>query len=156
MSLKEKIENDYVVAMKAKEAQKVSTLRMLRAAVKNAEIDKMKKFDNDSEVEAVVKGEVKKLREALETATGAGRTEMATQAEEELKILVGYLPEQMDEAAVRAVVAEKIKEMKGVNPSAPLGAGEMGRVTGEVMKILKGKADGGLVAKVVKELLAEK
>jgi uncharacterized protein YqeY len=156
MTLKEKLENDYVVAMKGKDAQKVSTLRMLRAAVKNAEIDKMKKFETDTEVEAVVKSEVKKLRESLEMATGAGRTEMATQAEEELKILATYLPEQMDEATVKSVVAEKIKEMKKVNPSAPLGAGEMGRVTGEVMKVLKGKADGGLVAKVVKELLTEK
>jgi uncharacterized protein len=148
--LKEKIESDYVVAMKAKDAQKVSTLRMLRAAVKNSEIDKMKKFDTDAEVEAVVKGEVKKLRETLETATAAGRTEMATQAEEELKILTGYLPEQMDEATVKSVVAETIKEF------GPVTIKEMGRVTGEVMRVLKGKADGGLVAKVVKELLTEK
>ena len=150
MTLKEKLENDYVAAMKGKDAQKVSTLRMLRAAIKNAEIDKMKKFENDTEVEAVVAGEVKKLRESLEMATGAGRTEMATQAEEEIKILAGYLPEQMDEAAVRSVVAEKIKELE------PVTIKEMGRVTGEVMKVLKGKADGGLVAKVVKELLAQK
>ena len=56
--LKEKLEKDYIEAMKAKEEQRVSTLRMLRAAVKNAEIDKMKKFENDSEVEAVIRTEV--------------------------------------------------------------------------------------------------
>ena len=146
--LKEKLEKDYIEAMKAKQAQKVSTLRLLRAAVKNAEIDKMKKFESDAEVEAVIKTEVKKMREALEMATAAGRTEMAEQAEIELKILVAYLPEQMDEASVRAVVAEKIKEM------GPVTIKEMGRVTGEVLKELKGKADGGLVSKIVKEILS--
>jgi len=154
--LKEKLEKDYIEAMKAKDEQRVSTLRMLRAAVKNAEIDKMKKFDNDPEVEAVIRTEVKKLRETLTMSTDANRPDLAAKAEEELKILTGYLPEQMDEAAVRAVVAEKIKEMGEANPSTPLGAGEMGRVTGEVMKILKGKADGGMVAKVIKDLLTEK
>ena len=146
--LKEKLEKDYIEAMKAKEAQKVSTLRLLRAAVKNAEIDKMKKFESDAEVEAVIKTDVKKMREALEMATAAGRTEMAEQAEVELKILVAYLPEQMDEASVRAVAAEKVKEM------GPVTIKEMGRVTGEVLKELKGKADGGLVSKIVKEILS--
>jgi uncharacterized protein len=150
MALKDKLEKDYVEAMKAKNEQKVSTLRLLRAAVKNAEIDKMKKFETDAEVEAVVKTEVKKMREALEIATGAGRTEMAKQAEEELGILLAYLPEQMDEAAVRAVVAEKVKELGEVTEK------DFGRVTGEVMKTLKGKADGALVLKAVKEFLAGK
>jgi len=148
--LKEKLEKDYIEAMKAKEEQRVSTLRMLRAAVKNAEIDKMKKFDNDSEVEAVIRTEVKKLRETLTMSTDANRPDLAAKAEEELKIITGYLPEQMDEAAIRAVVAEKIKEI------GPVTIKEMGRVTGEVMKVLKGKADGGLVAKVIKEALTEK
>ena len=156
MAIKEKLEKDYIEAMKAKEEQRVSTLRMLRAAVKNAEIDKMKKFENDSEVEAVIRTEVKKLRETLTMSTDANRPDLAAKAEEELKTLTGYLPEQMDEAAIRAVVAEKIKELEKINPSAPLGAGEMGRVTGEVMKVLKGKADGGFVAKVIKEALTEK
>jgi hypothetical protein len=91
MPLKERLEKDYIEAMKPKNEQRVSTLRLLRAAVKNAEIDKMKKFETDAEVEAVVKTEVKKMREALEIATNAGRTEMAKQAEEELEILAAYL-----------------------------------------------------------------
>ncbi len=154
--LKERIEKDYMEAMKAHDAEKVSTLRMLRAAVKNAEIDKMKKFEDDADVEAVIRTEVKKLREALELATGASREDLAEKAQTEIKALVAYLPEQMDEASVRAVVAEKIKELNAANPSAPLGAGETGRVTGEVMKILKGKADGGMVARIIKEELAGK
>ena len=141
MPLKERLEKDYIEAMKAKNEQRVSTLRLLRAAVKNAEIDKMKKFETDAEVEAVVKTEVKKMREALEIAEGA---------EEELEILAAYLPEQMDEAAVRAVVAEKVKELGEVTEK------DFGRVTGEVMKTLKGNADGALVSKVIKELLAGK
>jgi len=146
--LKEKLEKDYIEAYKAKDEQRVSTLRMLRAAVKNAEIDKMKKFEDDSEVEAVIRTEVKKLRETLAMSTDSNRLDLAAKAEEELKILAAYLPEQMDEAAIRAVVAEKIKEL------GPVTMKEMGRVTGEVMKVLKGKADGGTVAKVIKELLS--
>ena len=148
MTIRERVEADFLKAYKAKEAAAVSTLRMLRSAIKNAEIDKMKKFEDDSEVEAVIRTEVKKLREALTIATDAGRPEMIAQAEAELKVLTGYLPEQMDEAAIRAVVAEKIKAL------GPVTIKEMGRVTGEVMKVLKGKADGGLVAKVIKELLS--
>jgi uncharacterized protein YqeY len=146
--LKEKLEKDYIEAYKAKDEQRVSTLRMLRAAVKNAEIDKMKKFENDSEVEAVIRTEVKKLRETLTMSTDSNRPDLASKAEDELKILTGYLPEQMDEAAISAVVAEKIKEL------GPVTIKEMGRVTGEVMKVLKGKADGGLVAKIIKEQLS--
>jgi uncharacterized protein len=154
--LKERIDKDYMEAMKAHDAQKVSTLRMLRAAVKNAEIEKIRKFEDDADVEAVIRTEVKKLREAMQIATDAARADLAQGAETEIKILAGYLPEQLDEASVRAIVEEKIKEMEKGNPSATLGAGETGRVTGEVMKTLKGKADGGLVAKVIKELLSGK
>ncbi len=147
--LKERIEKEYLEAMKAKDAQKVSTLRVLRAAIKNAEIDKMKKFE-DAETEAVIRTEVKKMRESLELAAGAGRDDLKEQAEAELKILAAYLPEQMDEASVRAVVSEKIAALGDVTEK------DMGRVTGEVMKALKGKADGGMVAKVIKEQLAAK
>jgi len=150
MPLKERIDKEYTDAMKAKEGQKVSTLRMLRAAVKNAEIEKMKKFETDTEVEAVVRSEVKKLKEALETATSAGRSELAAKAEEELRILAAYLPEQLDEAAVRTIVRERIAALGSVTPN------EMGRVVGEVMKVAKGRADGALVSKVVSEELKGK
>jgi len=154
--LKDKIDKDYVEAMKAKDEQRVSTLRMLRAAVKNAEIEKIKKFETDAEIEAVIRTETKKLREALQLSIDAGRTDLAQKAEAELKTLAVYLPEQLDEATVKAIVAEKIKEMGEANSSAKPGAGDLGRVTGEVMKILKGKADGGMVARVIKEMLADK
>lgn len=148
--LKEKLEKDYIEAMKAKEENRVSVLRMLRAAVKNAEIDKMKKFEDDAEVEAVIRTEVKKLREALQLAADASRPDLAEKAEAEIKLMAGYLPEQMDEASVRAAVAAKIAELGEVTEK------DFGRVTGEVMKVLKGKADGGMVSKVIKELLAGK
>jgi uncharacterized protein len=147
--LKEKLEKDYIEAFKAKEADKVSVLRMLRAAVKNAEIDKMKKFE-DPDVEAVIRTEVKKLRESLQIASDASRSDLAEAAEAEIKLMASYLPEQMDEPTVRAIVAEKIKELGEVAEK------DFGRVTGEVMKVLKGKADGGMVSKVIKELLAGK
>ena len=149
MALKERIEKEYMVAMKGGKAQVVSTLRLLRAAVKNAEIDKMKKFE-DADVEAVIRTEVKKLKETLVTATQANRPGLAAQAEEELALLAAYLPEQLDESAVRAVVAEKIKALGAVTDK------DFGRVTGEVMKELKGKADGGMVSRIIKESLTVK
>jgi hypothetical protein len=122
---------------------------MLRAAIKNAEIDKMKKFE-DAEVEGVLRTETKKLRETLQIATDAGRTDMADQTKQELEIVAAYLPEQLDEAAVRVIVAEKVKALGEVTDK------DFGRVTGEVMKELKGKADGGLVSRIIKETLTEK
>ncbi len=148
MALLERIEKEYVEALKGGKAQVVSTLRMLRAAIKNAEIDKMKKFE-DPDIETVVRSEVKKLRETLETSRSAGRAELALKAEEELAILAAYLPQQLDEQSVRAVVAEKIASMGEV------GQGDFGRVMGEVMKAVKGKADGALVSRIIKETLSK-
>jgi len=149
MSIKDRIEKDYTAALKERNAPLVSTLRMLRAAVKNGEIDKMKKFE-DPEVEAVLRTEVKKLRETLQIATDAGRGETAEQAKGELEMIAAYLPEQLDEASVRAIVADKLKSLGTVTDK------DFGRVTGEVMKEIKGKADGGLVSRIIKEMLAVK
>jgi hypothetical protein len=159
MALKERIEKEYMAAMKEGKAQVVSTLRLLRAAIKNGEIDKMKKFE-DTDIEAVIRTEAKKLKETLVMATEANRPEMATQAEVELQLLAAYLPEQLDESAVRAIVAEKIKALSREAGSASGGGTltdkDFGRVTGEVMKDLKGKADGAMVSRIIKESLTVK
>jgi hypothetical protein len=148
MALKERIEKEYVAALKEGKTQVVSTLRLLRAAIKNAEIDKMKKFE-DPDVVAVIRSETKKLRETLQISTVANRTELAEQAKTELEILAAYLPEQLDEAAVRAIVADTIQSLGAVTDK------DFGRVTGEVMKELKGKADGSLVSGIIKEQLVK-
>lgn len=145
MSLTEDIQRDLVAAMKAKAETELSVLRMLRAAIKNKEIDKHDALTDD-EIVALVKTTVKQQRDAMSEFRAGGRADLVAKAESEIRILEKYLPLQMDEAAVRAVVEAKIK-------TAGATAKDFGRVMGEVMKDLKGKADGVLVGKILKETL---
>jgi len=147
MSLRTDIEARFIVAMKAKEADAVSTYRMLRAALKNAEIDKQVKELPDDQVIEVIGREVKKLRDARADYEKAGRPELTEKIDAELALLTGFLPEQLSEADVQAAVAQKAAAL-GVS-----GEAAYGRLMGEVMKDLKGKADGGTVGKAVKEFL---
>jgi len=146
MPLRTDIEQRYIEAMKAKDADKVSTYRMLRAAIKNAEIDKQAQLTDDQAVEVIGK-EVKKLRDSLADFEKAGRTDLAEKVKAELALMTGFLPEQLSEADVQKAVADKAAAL-GLS-----GEAAYGRLMGEVMKDLKGKADGGTVGKAVKEFL---
>jgi uncharacterized protein YqeY len=146
MPLRTDIEQRYIEAMKAKDADKVSTYRMLRAAIKNAEIDKQAELNDDQAVEVIGK-EVKKLRDALADFEKAGRPELAEKTKAELALMTGFLPEQLSESDVQKAVADKAAAL-GLS-----GEAAYGRLMGEVMKDLKGKADGGTVGKAVKEFL---
>ena len=146
MPLRTDIEQRYIEAMKAKDADKVSTYRMLRAAIKNAEIDKQAELNDEQAVEVIGK-EVKKLRDALADFEKAGRPELAEKTKAELALMTGFLPEQLSEADVQKAVAEKAAAL-GLS-----GEAAYGRLMGEVMKDLKGRADGGTVGKAVKEFL---
>ena len=147
MSLRSDIEQRFVEAMKAKDADRVSTYRMLRSALKNAEIDKQVKELSDDQVLEVIGREVKKLKDALADFEKAGRTELSDKTNAELALLNGFLPAQLSEDDVRAAVAQKAAAL-GLS-----GEAAYGRLMGEVMKDLKGKADGGTVGKAVKEFL---
>lgn len=146
MPLRTDIEQRYIEAMKAKDADKVSTYRMLRAAIKNAEIDKQAELNDEQAVEVIGK-EVKKLRDSLADFEKAGRVDLAEKVKSELALMTGFLPEQLSEADVQAAVASKAAAL-GLS-----GEAAYGRLMGEVMKDLKGKADGGTVGKAVKEFL---
>ncbi len=147
MSLRSDIEARFIEAMKAKDAGKVSAYRMLRSALKNAEIDKQVKELSDEQVLEIVGKEVKKLKDALSDFEKAGRTELKDQTEAELAILSAFLPAQLSDDEVLAAVAAKAAAL-GLS-----GEAAYGRLMGEVMKDLKGKADGGTVGKAVKEFL---
>ncbi len=142
MSLKQKIREDMKQAMRAKETQKLSVLRMLISAINYAQIDAKEEMDEKA-VEQVLRREAKKRREAIEAYRQGGREESAQKEEFELKIIEAYLPQQMSEEEVRA----KVKEI--------LGGQELnfGQAMGMVMKELRGKADGGLVNKIVREVV---
>lgn len=162
MSLKEKINQDFKEAFKAKEELKVSVLRMLNASIKNKEFEKRAKLSKggaaeaelekqsqltDAEVLGVLGTEAKRRKDSIEQYQNGGRPELAMQEEAELKILTAYLPEQMGEDEVRKIVVESIKE------SGATGAADLGKVMKVLMPKVKGKADGGLVNKIVKEEL---
>ena len=149
MPLRTDIEQRYIEAMKAKDADKVSTYRMLRAAIKNAEIDKQAELTDEQAVEVIGK-EVKKLRDSLADFEKADRADLAEKVKSELALMTGFLPEQLSEADVQKAVADKAAAL-GLS-----GEAAYGRLMGEVMKDLKGRADGGTVGKAVKEFLQNK
>jgi uncharacterized protein YqeY len=143
--LKDQIAAEIKEAMKAGDAERLSTLRMLSAAFQNMEIEKhgagQTTFE-DKDYQAVVKREVKKRQESIEIYKTNGRPELQAKEEQEVVLLSAYLPEEMGEAEVKAIVDAVVAEM---------GTANMGAIIGEVKKRSEGKADGGLVAKLVKE-----
>lgn len=147
MTTRERIDTDFTKELKARNASAVSTLRMLRAALKNAEIEKMRPLE-EADVIDVIGREVKKLRDGLESFVAGGREDLASQARDELALLASYLPAQLDDDGLRELIRRKMEA------SGPLTAKDFGRLMNEVMKEAKGKADGGKVSALVKEALA--
>jgi uncharacterized protein YqeY len=143
------IKTDTVTAMKARDALRVETLRMLTTAFVNELVATKHKPDeqlSDEDAIAVIRREVKKRKEAAEAFKGGGRAELAEKEEQERKILEAYLPALMSEEDVRKAVEAK-KSALGVTDKK-----DMGRLMGAVMKELGGKADGTVVKKVVDSL----
>lgn len=149
MSLRERIEVDFIRESKAKNATAVSTLRLLRASLKNAEIDKMKPLE-DADVLAVLQREVKKMRDALESYVQGNRDDLAGSAMAEIVVLEAYLPQQLSDVELRAVVDRMIAAAGAVTEK------DFGRIMGAVIKEAQGKADGGKVSAAVKTALAAK
>lgn len=143
--LLEKIQDDLKSAIKNKKEKELSALRMLVAAVKNEEIAKRPKSLEDADVAAVTKREIKKLKDGIEQFRQGGREDLAAQYDEEAKILGKYLPEEAGEDEVRRVVKSVAEKATDKN---------FGAVMKSVMAELKGKADGSLVSRIVKEELS--
>jgi len=148
MSLKDSLTADMKQAMKDKEAGKLrlSVIRMVRASIKNVEIDRKKELSEDEVLDVLAK-EVKMRRDALEEFKKGNRPDLVEGLEQEIAILMHYLPEQLTEAEVRALVAEAVAQSGAAGPK------DMGKVMAVLMPKVKGKADGKLVNTVVKELL---
>ena len=155
MSLIQTIEQDYKNAFKGGDKLTIGVLRLLKAALHNAEIEKRGKSGedrgglSDEEAVAVIKRQVKQLEEAKEMFAKGGRADLAEQNEKEIVILKKYLPQQLSEDTVREAVKRVIGSMAQAGPS------DFGKVMGAAMKELKGQADGGVVGKIVRELLGE-
>ena len=139
---------DMKQAMKDKEAGKLklSVIRMVRSAAKNIEIDRHKELDDNELLEVVAK-EVKMRKDSLEEFRKANRPDLLAALEQEIAILMEYLPEQMTEAEVRGLVTQAVADAQASSPK------DMGKVMALLMPKVKGRADGKLVNSIVKELL---
>jgi len=146
MSTKAKLAEDMKTAMKAKDAARLSTIRMLNSSIKNKEIDQRREL-TDEEVAAVISTAVKQRRDSIEQFKAGGRQDLVEQEEAEVAILLSYLPQQLTEDEIRDIVKSAIAETSASS------AKDMGKVMKVIMPKTKGKADGALVNKVVKELL---
>lgn len=148
MSLKEKLANDMKEAMKAREAGKarLSVIRLVRGAVRQIEIDQKVELDDEG-VLAVIGKEVKQRRDSIEEFKKGGREDLVAQNEADVAILMEYLPAQLSEAEIRALVDEAVAAVGAQGPK------DMGKVMKELMPKVKGKADGKLVNQLVKEAI---
>jgi uncharacterized protein YqeY len=149
MTMKERLRADLTGAMKARDELTASTLRMVLTAVTTEEVaGKQARVLSDDDVVKVLTREAKKRREAHEAYTRAGRTELAAREQAELGVIEGYLPQQLTEAEVAALVSEAIRDTGASGPQA----------LGQVMKALSpkvaGRADGAKVAAEVRGQLA--
>ena len=151
MSLQERLIEDMKQAMRAKEEGKLklSVIRMTRAAIKNEEINK-KVVLNDEQTEDIIIKEVKKRKDALTEYEKAGRPEEVKKLEQEIEILMEYLPKQLTEEELLRIITEAVNE---VNPSS---VKDQGKVMAKLMPLVKGKADGKIVGNLVKELIEKK
>lgn len=146
MGLLDKIQTDLTTAMKSGDSDRTAVLRLLVAALKNERI-KVGHDLGEAEEQKVLAREAKQRKDSVEAYEKGGRAELAEAEKAELTVIEAYLPEQLDEAAVSKLVAEAIAETGASGPQA------MGQVIGAVMKKAGGAADGGLVARLVREKL---
>ena len=148
MSLQERLTEDVKTAMKAREAGKsrLSVLRMVKASIRNIEIDRKKEL-NDEDVLDVLAKEVKMLRDSMDDFRKGNRPDMVAALEEEIAILAEYLPAQLSEEEVRALVDQAVSQAQATT------AKDMGKVMAILMPQVKGKADGKLVNTLVRERL---
>jgi uncharacterized protein YqeY len=146
MGLEDRLLQDYTGAMKAQNRIVLETLRLVRAAVKNASLEKRNPL-SEEEVSAVLAREVKRRKESLEMYQKGGRKDLAEKEAEEIEIISAYLPKALSEAELTEIIVRAIQEVGAV------GVGEMGKVMAAVMPQVKGRADGKLIQELVRKKL---
>lgn len=148
MTLYEKIQQDLKKALKEKEAVELSTLRFLLSAIRNREIELKKRGKlTDKEIIGVIRQQVKQHKESIEAYRAGKREDLASKEEEEMKILNTYLPQELSPKELEKIINQTIKEIK------PSGPADFGKVMGQVIKKAEGRAEGKMVAELVKEKL---
>ena len=144
--MKDRIAKDIVTAMKEKDKVTLETLRMVKGAIQMEEI-KAKKELTDDDIALVIGKQIKTRKESIEEFKKGNREDLISKTTEEIKVLEKYMPEQLSTEEINAIVTRAISEL-GASISS-----DMGKVMGKVTPLLKGKADMGLVSKLVKDKL---
>lgn len=147
MGLKEDIMAELKLAMKEKDNETRDTLRLLTAAIKQAEVDSKDSLNEDA-IQSIVMKQAKQRRESIDEYMKAGREDLAEPEKKELAVIEKFLPKMMDADEIRVLASAAIEAVGATS------AKEMGAIMGKLMPQVKGKADGKLVNQVVRELLS--
>jgi uncharacterized protein YqeY len=155
MSIRERLETEMKEAMRAKESVRLGVIRMLRAKLLEREVELRAARGRDYKLEdaeavAVIASYAKQRRDSIEGYRQGGRADLVTSEEAELAVVQGYLPEQLPESEIRRLVDE------AVAAAGATSARDMGAVMKLLMPRVKGKADGGLVNRIVRDRLEAK
>jgi uncharacterized protein len=146
MALRERLSDEMKEAMKAKDSLRLSSIRLIRSAVKNKDIE-LKREIAEQEIVEVIATLVKQRRESIRLFSEAGRQDLVEKEEKELAVLLGFLPQQLSREAVAELVDRAIAEC------GAQGGKDMGRVMKALMPHVAGRADGKMVSDIVKEKL---
>lgn len=146
MDLRSRLEQDMKDALRAGDRVRLATVRMLRAAVQNADIAAGKPLDDQGILEVLAR-ELKLRRESLDEYRRAGRGDQVAQLEREVQVVQGYLPEPLTEGEITELARRVVAEVGAAGPQ------DMGRVMGKLMPLVKGRADGNVVSRIVREEL---
>lgn len=146
MSLKKQLMEDLKESMKNKDSIKKNTITMVRANIQQVEVDNRVELD-DLEIQDIISKQVKERRNAIEDFKKGDRQDLVDQTNEEIKILLDYLPEQLSDEELKEIVVQTIEEVNAKSMK------DIGQIMQTVMPKIKGRADGNKVNKIVREIL---
>ena len=148
MSLKQDIQNSMKVAMKARKTLDLGAIRLVWSAIRKLEIDS--KVDaNDDEILGIIQKEIKSLNETISFLEQDNRTDAINEAKNKIAVLNNFMPEQLNEDAIRSEVLKVKSELNASGPQS------MGKMMGKLVPLLKGRCDGKVLSKIVREVLSE-
>ncbi|MEI3613337.1 GatB/YqeY domain-containing protein [Pseudogracilibacillus sp. SO30301A] len=147
MSLMDRLNEDMKQAMKAKDKEKLSVIRMVKASLQNEAIQLGIDTLQEENERSILSRELKQRNDSLKEFKNAGREDLVEKLEKEIEILTVYLPKQLTEEELEEIVKETISEVKATSKK------EFGKVMGKIMPKVKGKADGAVVQKLVQQYL---
>lgn len=146
MSLKAKLQEDLKLAMKNKDTVKKSVVTLIRAAIKQQEVDTRVELDDDAIIDVITK-QLKQRRDAMTEFAKASRDDLVQEAEAEIEVLMEYLPQQLSKEELNEIVKETISEVGATSMK------DMKKIMTSIMPKVKGRADGKLINELVKKNL---